>query len=410
MISRLIFRLAAIGLLGLSAPATAAAQGLFAPVVTIDGAPVTAYELDQRMRMLQVFRSAGDLRAEATTALIDERLQVREARRLNLTATPAEIEEGETEFAARADLDRDAFLQALAAGGVEPETFRDFVTAGLLWRKVVSERFAGRVGVSEREIDAVLADDGRRPGLRILLSEIILPADTAERAARSRALAGELAQITGQSAFEAAAREYSAAPSRERGGRIDWMPLDNLPPALRALVRPLAPGRVAGPIQVPNALVLFQLRGIEEVADLGPDTRTLDYAAFYIPGGRSAAALAEAARIDAVTDTCDDLYGLARGLPANRLQRDRLPPSEVPADVAMELAKLDPGEASTALTRAGGQTLVYLMLCDRIPAEPEGGVPSRDRIRDRLVNRRAAAYADNYLSELRANATIVEVR
>ena len=76
----------------------------------------------------------------------------------------------------------------------------------------------------------------------------------------------------------------------------------------------------------------------------------------------------------------------------------------------MELAKLDPGEASTALTRAGGQTLVYLMLCDRIPAEPEGGVPSRDRIRDRLVNRRAAAYADNYLSELRANATIVEVR
>ncbi len=399
-------RLGVVAALWLGAGA-AAAQGLFTPVATVDGRAVTAFERDQRARMLQVFRAPGDLQEAALNSLIRERLQRAEADRLNLTVTPEELADGETEFASRADLGREAFLQALAADGVAAETFRDFVAAGLLWRKAVAARFEGRVGVSETEIDRALADDGRRPRIRVLLSEIILPADTPEASARARALGAELAGITTEAGFEAAAREVSASPSREAGGRIDWIALNDLPAALRSLILPLAPGEVAGPVPVPNAVVLFQLRALEELPPGEPDTRALDYAAFYIAGGRSPEALAEAARLRARVDTCDDLYGVAQDLPAARLERETLPGGQIPADIAFELAKLDPGEVSTALTRAEGQTLVFLMLCDRIPDRGEAEAPSRARIRDRLVNQRAAAYADNYLAELEANATIV---
>jgi peptidyl-prolyl cis-trans isomerase SurA len=73
--------------------------------------------------------------------------------------------------------------------------------------------------------------------------------------------------------------------------------------------------------------------------------------------------------------------------------------------VALELAKLDPGEVSTALTRAEGQTLVFLMLCGRVGAGQEA--VDRDEIRAQLVSARLAGYADGLLADLRASATIV---
>ena len=48
-----------------------------------------------------------------------------------------------------------------------------------------------------------------------------------------------------------------------------------------------------------------------------------------------------------------------------RRLRGSLPPADIPQDIAIELSKLDPGEVSTALTRSGGETLVFLMLCAR---------------------------------------------
>ena len=87
------------------------------------------------------------------------------------------------------------------------------------------------------------------------------------------------------------------------------------------------------------------------------------------------------------------------------LQRDRLPAAQVPADVAIELAKLDKNEVSTGLTRANGQTLVFLMLCERSYRDPES--VDRRAVAEQKSNDRAAGYADSYLAELRANATIV---
>ena len=88
------------------------------------------------------------------------------------------------------------------------------------------------------------------------------------------------------------------------------------------------------PVPIPNAIAIFQLRAIEEIPAEGEVT-AIDYAAFYIPGGQSAGALQQAALLDARVDTCDDLYGVASGLPEGRLQRDSLPPGEIPGDVAL---------------------------------------------------------------------------
>lgn len=274
------------------------AQG-FGPAIKVNDSVVTKYELAQRVRMLQLFRTPGDVRNMAADQLIDDRLRLQAARNLGISVGEEEILAGMEEFAGRANLTAEQFTTALGQAGVSAETFRDFVRAGVAWRTVVQARFGPRVQISEQEIDrAIEQSDSRGPA------------------------------------------DYSA----------------------------------------------------------------IEYAAYYIPGGRTERALAQAAKVKTQVDTCDDLYGVAQGQPAEALERGTKAPGEIPADIAAELAKLDAGEVSTNLTRANGQTLVFLMLCGR-SYDLSDAVP-REGVALSIQNQRLTSYADGYLQQLRSEARI----
>ncbi len=395
--------LALTGLMALAAPA--AAQSLFAPVAHVDGAVVTAFEVGQRQRMLQIFGAPETSAEDARDDLIDERLQLAEAERLGIAVTPEELAEGMAEFAGRAQLGVDEFVGRLNDAGVAVESYEDFVRAGIAWREVVAQRFGnGQTQVAPDEVERAAAAPPE-PALRVLLNEIIIPADRPERAQRAQSLVPEISAISTYAGFAQAARNYSATPSRERGGAIDWLRLDELPPQIAQILRGLSPGEVSPPVSLPNAVAFFQLRELGEVTAQTRPT-TLEYATLTLPGGRSPQALAEAGRIAARVDTCDDLYGVARDLPPEQLRRESLPLSQIPDETRLELAKLDPGEISTGLTASGWQTLRVLMLCDRSYRAADADEPDLGAVQRGLVNQRVAQKSENLLAELRANAAI----
>ncbi len=380
------------------------AQNLFAPAIKVNDKVITGFEIQQRARMLQLFRSPGDPTQEARKQLIEERLKMDAAETLGVLPTRDEIDAGMQEFAGRANMTKEQFIGALGGAGVEPAAFRDFVTAGVVWRGLVRAKFGNRVEVNDGDIDRALSSTGAA-NVRVLLSEIILPAPP-PRAAAAQARAEQISQIKSLSGFASAARKYSASASRGRGGKLQWMPITNLPAQIRGLVLGLAPGQVSDPIPIPGGIVLFQMRAIEEGKAAAQEYAAIEYAAYYINGGRTPEALATAKKLKRRVDTCDDLYGVAKGQPAEVLERGSKKPSEIPTDIGIELAKLDKHEVSTTLTRANGQTLVFLMLCGRTPQLGED--VARDEVGLGLRNRRLASYADGYLEQLRAEARIVE--
>jgi peptidyl-prolyl cis-trans isomerase SurA len=385
------------------APGLVTAQGLFSPAFIVNDKVVTNYEIDQRAKLLALLRVPGDPVELARKQLVEERLKIEAAQALGLTPKQDEIEAGMAEFAGRVNLDTEQFLQAIGSGGVSKESFVSFVQAGIVWRSVVQARFARKVQVSERDVDRAIQAAGSGSAMRVLLSEIIIPADPANAAAVQEQ-ASELSQITSLEAFARAARQYSAAPTRGTGGKINWMPISNLPPALRPAILALAPGQVTDPIPLPNTVAVFQLRAIEETGSSDLDYAAIEYATYLIPGAQSGAAQAEAAKIKANIDTCDDLYGVAKGKPAELLERVSKKPAEIPADIALELAKLDRHEVSTALTR--GDALMMVMLCTRTPAIAADVV--REDVIAQLQNSRLERYANGYLEELKADARIIE--
>lgn len=379
----------------------ASAQGRFATVLQVGDQVVTRYQIEQRTRFLSLLRAPGDPRDIAREQLINEAVQMAAATKAEVIPTPAAIEAGQAEFAARANLSREEFLIALGQNGVDGETFRDFIRAGVAWRDYVRATFGEVAGdIPPAQIDLALARSGTEGGVRVLISELILPANTPETEAASQARATELlASLDGEAAFSAASRRFSVAPSNVAGGALNWVALENLPPEVQSAVANLEPGQISRATPLVNAIALFLLRDREVVPAGTPETLSVDYALFIT------STLGEAREVAQRVDRCDDLYGEAFGLPEERLIRETLLSNNLPADVRAAIATLDLNETTTELTRNGAPAL--LMLCDRKPALKS--TVDRSIIGNRLVNARIGGLAVDHLANLRASTVVVDL-
>lgn len=413
------------------ASAAPAQENPFATAVTVNDQIVTYYEIAQRARFLELLQFPGDVQAEAEKGLIEDRLRVSVAKSRGFSVSDEEVRAGMAEFAARANLEVPALIQALGQEGVSEESFRSFVEAGILWRNLVRSRFQGQVVISDAEIDRALsAENGRGGGTRVLLSEIIMRARPGE-VGRTRAIATKLAEtLTSEAAFARAAEEYSLAPSRKDGGRVGWIPLSNLPPVAQGAISKLGQGQVSAPVPLSGYVALFLLRGMQEGADVSARSAATTYAQLVLPAG----AEAEAARLRAEARICDDLYKLTDG---GAVKMSTLPRGQIPANIAAELDRLDINETSAALRTDGGG-IVLLMVCERtatrapeyvgiaelpLPGPPpraeDGDIvpsvidglgfgygPQREQVREELTNQKMTQMAEAWMAELRADADI----
>ncbi|MGQ0610303.1 MAG: peptidylprolyl isomerase [Paracoccaceae bacterium] len=396
--------LCAVLLCGLAAPVLGQ-QSAFSPAITVNGMVISHFELDQRATLFALLQPGIDAASEARQALIDDRLRQQAAKALGIEVTADAIMAGMETFAARANLPAAEFTAAIGARGVAPETFRDFISAGLVWREVFRQEYLALTPVSEREIDRAIAGGlaaGGEPSL--LLSEIVIPLSGTSDAAL---LAGRIKRFSSAPvAFSAAARVHSKSPSAAQGGALDWTPLSALPPEIAAAVGGLEIGQTSELVMQPESVVLLLLRDRSSTGPdqpLAPETAArgamvVDFVRLPLSGQTDPATLR------AGVDRCEDLLGLARGLPEETDLRQSLPERALDPATRAALAGLDAGESALVADGTGGQSLV--MLCARKPAvELEA---SRQDVRARLLNQKMALRAQNHLEALRAQAHVTE--
>ncbi|MFV0385247.1 peptidylprolyl isomerase [Paracoccus sp. (in: a-proteobacteria)] len=411
--------IAATVLLGHAAPVLA--QSPFSPVLYLNDKAITGFEVDQRMRFMHLLGAGDTDRAAAEDALIKDRLRKYAAEQMGITITDEGLQEGLEEFAGRAGMDAAQFSASLERAGVEPQAFRDFVEAGVVWRSVIRQRFVPMVNVSDREIDQELRRRIETPVItRVLLSELIIPAPPGQEQAAVQRATAIAAANPDDAGFAEAARQYSASDSAEAGGRLNWINIDNLPPTLRPIILSLQPGQTTRPLTVTGAVILFRLRDSAGTLRPGAREQVLDYQTLHMGSAQDAAALAARAQ------GCDDLYVQAGKQLAAQVLRQTLPQNQIPPVIATQLASLDDDEAAVVNY---GTSADLVMLCSRQPAllaeagtpvattaeAPDGvenaipdpqAIPDREMVLDDIRNRKINAMADAYLEELYANAVI----
>jgi peptidyl-prolyl cis-trans isomerase SurA len=134
--------------------AAVAASGACAQqvVVMVNGEPITALDIEQRSKLIQLSTHKTPVRQEVIDDLINEKLKVREAKRWSLDASNSEVDNAYASMAGRLRFTADQLTQSLAKSGVNAATLKARIKADLVWPQLVRGRYQASLQVGEKDL------------------------------------------------------------------------------------------------------------------------------------------------------------------------------------------------------------------------------------------------------------------
>jgi len=221
-------------------PAVASAQGLRV-VARVNDDAITDFDLSQRV--LFAIRTTGlqdspELRqrmaAQILRQMIDEKLQIQDAKRLGLKATDGELQQRFSDIERSAGMPHGQFRQYLQSVGVPLEIAVQQIEAQIAWNKIIRRKVRPQVDVSEAEIDDALNRMRSNVGkTESRVAEIFVPVDQASLAAESKRSADRIIeQLKRGAPFGAVAQQFSQGATAQAGGELGWVLPGSLDPSL----------------------------------------------------------------------------------------------------------------------------------------------------------------------------------
>ena len=146
-----------------TAPAQAPAPTEQSIVVLVNDDPISAYDIEQRERFLAITTHedpSAALKKKATDMLIEERLQMQQAKKLGLTPPEDDVTKVLADMAQKNNMSPDALATALGQMGVNIKTLKDRIRSQIVWQGVVQRKFRNDVVIGDAAVDKALADGG----------------------------------------------------------------------------------------------------------------------------------------------------------------------------------------------------------------------------------------------------------
>ncbi len=358
------------------APAGSSSRGALdsSIVAVVNDNVITKVDLEQRIQL--VLLSSGlpnrpEVRAhllpQILRTLIDEQLQVQEARRLDLGVSKEELDEALARIAHDNNIPGN-ILDFLKKNGVPPEAMTTQVRNGLLWSKVVQRELRPRVEVGEDEIDAVIERIRANAGKEeYLLSEILLPVDNPAEEEQVRAVAENLVnQIRKGANFAAVARQFSQSPDAAQGGDMGWIQQGQLAPEISRALATSGPKQVSAPIRTAKGFHILGVRNVRTVSMGDPATARVNLAQAFRPYGKAdrAAVLKEAEKVRAAVKDCPSLEKNLLAFPGWKPQKlGDLDPASAPAWMMEKVRTVAAGSSSEPLDTDKGAAVLFV--CSR---------------------------------------------
>jgi peptidyl-prolyl cis-trans isomerase SurA len=409
--------LALLALLLVGQPAGAADEQRIAAVVNDD--VVTVRDLNERLQLVMLTSGIRDseqarsrLAPQVLRGLVEETLQLEEAKRLNIEVGQVEIDNALSTIAKRNNLSVDQMKTYLLGNGINLDTLIRQVRAQIAWLKVVNRTIRPNVTVTVDQLDLAVQEARDSQGQpEYLLSEIVLPVDSPAQAGRVAEDAQRLVQTLREGAnFDSLAHQVSASASAERGGDLGWVGAASIPPELQAALDRMRPGEVSEPLSSPIGYHIFWLRDQRTAAPPVDSNRAaveVKLSQILFPTDGSAAANAEArdraAALRGRLTDCPTMAEVASEIKAPASgDLGWLKVGDLPPTLAKAVLGLQAGQVSPPLPGPSGIHL--LMVCER--RNPEGLAPEREQIAQRLEQERTDRLARRYLRDLRKQAFI----
>jgi len=438
-----VFLLTAIG-----TQAFAAASGDIAAVV--NDSVITTTDVNDRVNLYLTGAPQAPSEAERAkmqqqvlTKLIDESLEMQEAKKLDITVEEAQVNNGFGFVAKQNNLSPEDFKKRLKDSGVNIDTLYAQIKAEMAWDQVIRRKLRPQISVSDSDIDMTIDQLAHAEGKKQYhVAEIVIPVPNAAEESDARAKAEDAIQkIRGGDTFSSTARALTGASN---GGDIGWVEEGQLDPAIDKALAALQPGQLSDPVRTSSGFVIVFLREVRHTAadPLADNTPTpppppppkpqgviVTLKQIIIPVKPTdpvtviRAKQARGFALKKEIKSCDALDKRMKEFPSKGTGTLGTGPEEALHPVLKKIvAKLQVNELSDPIQAPGGWALI--MVCSRqqpAPATPPPAAASvvpeklnldktdekaRQSVADKLGTQRLNKMADHYLTDLREAAFI----
>jgi peptidyl-prolyl cis-trans isomerase SurA len=202
------------------------------------------------------------LRLQAVQRLIDDRLLLATARRMQLETAPEEVEGAIARIGTQEGVDIETIYAAAQQQGLSRDAYRAQIADEILRMKVIDQAVRPRITSSEEEVRELFVERyGSGVGMQARARHILVPWPPAEEAPREQAVlvATKIREMAlSGTPFEDLAERYSAAPTSSDGGLTTFR-AGEVASELASFVFEADVGTISPPIETDHGVNLIQL-------------------------------------------------------------------------------------------------------------------------------------------------------
>jgi peptidyl-prolyl cis-trans isomerase SurA len=146
-------RLVAAAVLGIGLAVAAQSGGRAQTVVVfVNGEPITALDVDQRMKLLEISTHKAPARQEALDELIDEKLKLQIGKRYGLEIPDKDVESSFSTMARRVNQTAKQFTEGLTHAGINVPALKRRIKADITWSSIIRGKFPSVNAVGEKDV------------------------------------------------------------------------------------------------------------------------------------------------------------------------------------------------------------------------------------------------------------------
>lgn len=382
---------------------------------------ITSAEVEDRALLLIALIGGGKTPQERTQMitralqmLIDETLELQEAKRNSITVSKGEIDEAIAVTEKARARPKGALLGFVKASGLSVASIKRQFEAQVAWNKTVSRKLKRSITITDGEIaraqQLTLSKHGTA---QVLIAALSVPIKPEKSGAKQAALTAEALGEKAASGFSFDALAREAQQKEVVIVPPVWIDEARLEPAMAQALRSIEKGQMTKPLRSQQTYQIVKLMDRREIEPLSPDTEiALKHITLAVPQKSNAAQIDNvmqiASEVQKNPGSCDEknVAGIdnVQGLDI-AVDYKRMRAKDVSTALQPLILPLKVGEVSQPYASKNGVELS--MLCEKIEAPQP--LPDKEQIRERLFSERAQLEAEKYLRNLKRDA-FVEVR
>ncbi|MEN2712870.1 peptidylprolyl isomerase [Sphingomonas sp. NPDC092331] len=388
------------------------------PTAIVNDTVLTGTDVDQRLNLIIALNKLNlkpeerdQYRMMILRQLIDETLQIQEAKANEIKVDPKEIDQSFASVARRLQKTPEQMRAFLREVGASERTMRKQVEGEVAWSRLLRRKVD--INVSDEEAKAILDRLKAAQGSEEYhVYEIYMNATDDRKQEVYAGMQRIIQQMKEGAPFDYLAKTYSESSTKGQGGDLGWVRLAPgvLPDEMTKAVEEMQPGQVAGPIPLTTGFTVVYLADKRKVGMADPRGAKLSLRQITISfpkGTTEAQATARAGQFAQATQAikgCGDASNVAAAQNAEVVEKDGVVIGELPPALQQIILPLQVGQVTQPFGTIEDGVRV-LVVCGR-DDPPAPGLPSLEQIQDGEADKRTNLRAQRMLRDLRRDALI----